>query len=76
MTTPTLTCDHCESEIDVEKDPRCVVYDPSGATDVICEACRERAWERFEEERMAGEGPPSFEEQQRAAYRIKRGWSA
>jgi hypothetical protein len=37
----TLTCDHCDSEIDVEKDPRCVVYDPSGATDVICEACRE-----------------------------------
>ena len=35
-----ITCEHCESEIDVEKDPRCVVYRPSGATDVMCEACR------------------------------------
>ena len=26
MTTPTLTCDHCESEIDVAQDPRWVEY--------------------------------------------------
>ena len=44
MTTPTLTCDTCESEIDVAKDPRCVVYDPSGATDVKCAECRERSF--------------------------------
>jgi len=71
----TLTCDHCESEIDVKKDPKCVVYDPSGATDVICESCRERAWERWQEDAMAGDGPPSLIEQ-RQAYRIKRGWRA
>jgi hypothetical protein len=47
MTTPTLTCDHCESEIDFAKDPRCVVYDPSGATDVICDSCRQIAWEQW-----------------------------
>ena len=72
----TLTCDHCESEIEVEKDPRCVVYDPSGATDVICEACRERAWDRWQESTLAGEEPPSLIEQQREAYMIKRGWRA
>jgi hypothetical protein len=40
----TLTCDDCESEIDVAKDPRCLVVSVTGHTDVMCEACRERAW--------------------------------
>jgi hypothetical protein len=44
----TLTCEHCESEIDVAKDPRCVVYDPSGGTDVKCAECRKREWERWQ----------------------------
>ena len=72
----TLTCEHCESEIDVAADPGCVVYDPSGATDVMCENCRERAYDRWQEDAMAGDGPPSLVEQQRQAYRIKRGWRA
>ena len=55
-----LTCEHCESEIDFAKDPRCVIYDPSGATDVMCEACRERA----------------HNEKMLEAYPIKRGWRA
>jgi fermentation-respiration switch protein FrsA (DUF1100 family) len=76
MTTPTLTCDTCESEIDVATDPRCVVYDPSGATDVICEACRERAWDRWQESTLAGEWPPSDLDRLREAYRVKRGWRA
>ena len=59
----TLTCEHCESEIDVAKDPKCVVYDPSGATDVICEGCRAYAWEAT----MLG---------LQHDYRIKRGWRA
>ena len=58
----TLTCDHCESEIDVAKDPRCVVYDPSGSTEVICEACRVLICER--------------RKRTSEAYRIKRGWRA
>jgi hypothetical protein len=61
MTTPTLTCEHCESEIDVFMDPHCVVYDPSGATGVICADCRAKI---AEHERL------------REAYRIKRGWRA
>jgi hypothetical protein len=74
MTAPTLTCEHCDSEIDAAKDPRCVVYDPSGSTDVICEGCRERAFDRWQESIAAGDGPPSFLDQQREAYRIKRGF--
>ena len=58
----TLTCDHCESEIDVAKDPKCVVYDPSGATDVSCAECRERIYYR---------GLESW-----SRYQIKRGWRA
>ena len=72
MTAPTLTCDHCESEIGVANDPRCVVYDPSGATDVICEACRKRAYRR--KERSLENWTVS--DTDRLAYRIKRGWRA
>ena len=43
----TLTCEHSDSEIDIAKDPKFVVYDPSGATDVMCESCRKCAWERW-----------------------------
>jgi hypothetical protein len=73
MTTPTLTCDTCESEIDVAKDPRCVVYDPSGSTDVICEACREAC------ERAANAEWGSFTSSDLPfgmQHRIKRGWRA
>ncbi len=61
MTTPTLTCEHCESEIDIAKDPGCVIYDPSGATDVVCEKCKRRAYDRWLESYSS---------------RIKRGWQA
>lgn len=66
-----ITCEHCESEIDVASDPRCVVYDPSGATDVICEICRELA-----QSLMAKEWPADLTQELREAYRIKRGWRA
>jgi hypothetical protein len=72
----TLTCDTCEDEIDVTNDPRCVVYNPSGATDVICEGCRQMAWERWNESMAAGEGHQRGCEALREAYRIKRGWRA
>jgi hypothetical protein len=72
--TRILTCDTCESEIDIANDPRCVVYDPSGATDVMCEVCRERAYDRWQESLEAGEGAQRGCEALREAYRIKRGW--
>ena len=69
----TLTCEHCDSEIDVKKDPKCVVYDPSGATDVKCERCRELAWKQWRERTLA-EWSASEVAQLHEAYRIKRGW--
>ena len=44
MITPTLTCEHCESEIDVAKDPHCI---QNGGMDVICAACRQREYEKW-----------------------------
>lgn len=72
----TLTCDHCDSEIDIATDKNCVVYDPSGITAVICENCRMCAWERWQDSITDGDNVPSIVEQQRKAYRIKRGWRA
>jgi len=63
--TLTLTCEHCESEIDVAKDPGCVVYDPSGATDVKCESCRQREWESWQVSTLICDWP--------SITRIKRG---
>jgi hypothetical protein len=60
-----ITCQHCDADIDVAKDPRCVVYDPSGSTDVICEGCREQQRAR------AVDWPPNLN-----AQLIKRGWRA
>jgi len=45
----TITCDHCESEIDIATDKNCVVYDPSGITAVICKSCREGEFARWVE---------------------------
>jgi len=56
----TLTCEHCESEIDVAKDPRCI---QQGGMDVMCERCRDLAYQNY------GIGPCMHE-----IYRIERGW--
>jgi hypothetical protein len=58
-----IACEHCSAEIDVAKDPRCVVYDPSGSTDVICEGCRYRAWTTRQRVQI-----------EQRDDRIKRGW--
>ena len=50
MTAPTLTCEHCDSEIDVAKEPHCV---QRGGMGIICEACRQMAWERWNESMAA-----------------------
>lgn len=81
MTAPTLTCEHCESEIDVEADPRCI---QDGGMDVMCEGCRERAWRSVVLPcGPAGGGDlnlpmtaPEPIAAHREACRIKRGWQA
>ena len=72
MTTPTLTCEHCGSEIDVAKDPGCI---QDGGMDVICEACREHAWDNWQQSAFY-DWPVSITERVREAYRVKRGWQA
>ena len=47
MTPPTLTCENCESEIDVAKDPRCVMASVTGHANVMCESCRQLAYDRW-----------------------------
>ena len=60
----TLTCEHCESEIDVEKDPGCI---QDGGLDVMCESCRELAYQRWLMNVLW---------EQHESHRIKRGWRA
>jgi len=62
----TITCEHCESEIDIEQDPHCI---QDGGMDVMCAGCREQAWERWRQDTLKNWRQPE-------AYRIKRGWRA
>ncbi len=71
--TTTLTCEHCESEIDVAMDPRCVVYDPSGATHVSCKGCREGTYLKWAE--MMSDAHANCGDLNEP-FRIKRGWQA
>lgn len=67
-----VVCDYCDSFIDSDVDPDCFM-DNEGwcANDVLCERCRERAWDRHQE-RLMEDGPgPSLLDQQIAAQRLK-----
>lgn len=63
-------CDHCDSYIDSDKDQYCFCDDPSGET-ILCENCRERAYDRQQEALMESGGGPTLLEQQIAAMRFK-----
>jgi hypothetical protein len=73
MTTPTITCDDCGDEIDTGQDTNCVIYDPSGQTDVMCAECRGRAFDRWQARSLA-DWPLSDTEKLREAYKLKHGW--
>lgn len=70
-----VLCEHCEAGIDSDDDPHCFIDNPydSRDTTILCESCRERAYDRANEDAMAGDGPPSLIEQQREAYKLKHG---
>lgn len=70
-----IPCEHCDAMIDSDDDPGCFIDNPydSRDTTILCEPCRERAYERHQESLMEGGGGPSLIEQQRAAYKIKHG---
>jgi hypothetical protein len=74
-----VICDTCERWVDSDKDMYCFIDHPAhslkgGDDTVMCENCREAAYDR-EQERLMEDGPgPSLIEQQQAAYKIKHGF--
>lgn len=68
-----LVCEHCERLIDLNTDPHCVCENPYDSRDItiVCENCREAAYDRQQERLMEGGGGPSLLEQQRAAMKFK-----
>lgn len=68
-----VNCDRCDTYIDSDDDPDCFIENPydSKDTTILCEPCREKAYDR-EQERLMEDGPgPSLLEQQQAAWRLK-----
>ena len=68
-----VICDHCDCWIDSDEDAECFIENPYNSKDVtvLCEACRERAYEQFQEHLMETGGGPSLQEQQMAARKYK-----
>ncbi len=66
---PTYFCDSCDATCDPAKDPHCL----GEFNTTLCENCREAAYDRHQERLMETGGGPSLLEQQREAYKIKRG---
>lgn len=64
----TYFCDSCDATCDPAKDPHCL-----DSSTTLCENCREAAYDRQQQRLMEGGGGPSLIEQQREAYKIKRG---
>lgn len=68
-----VVCDHCERYIDSDDDGDCFIDNPYNSKDttILCEHCRERAYEA-QQERLMEDGPgPSLLEQQRDAMKLK-----
>lgn len=69
-----VICEHCDRHIDSDNDPDCFCADPWGGNQsIVCESCRERAYDDYQERLMETGGGPTLIEQQRAAYKIKHG---
>lgn len=70
-----VICEHCDRPVDSDYDMDCFCENPYDSRDVtvICEGCRERAWDRHQEDLMEGGGGPSLQQQAQDAYKIKHG---
>lgn len=67
-----LECEYCCESVDTERDPYAICTDPWGDNmQVICETCRERAYDRHQESLMESGPGPSLRDQQIAAMRFK-----
>ena len=51
---PAVECDDCDCLIDTAKDKHYLLEDPWGKRtgDKVCENCRERRWDRYQEKLM------------------------
>lgn len=65
-----VVCDHCDRYIDSDKDQYCFCDDPTGET-VMCENCRETAYDRHQESLMENGPGPSLLQQQIGAMKFK-----
>lgn len=68
-----VICEHCDSPIDSDDDPGCFIDNPYNSRDttIVCEGCRERAYERQQESLMENGPGPSLLDQQREAMKLK-----
>jgi hypothetical protein len=65
-------CDRCDAYIDSDNDPNCFCTDPWGGNEeIVCENCRERAYDEHQESLMESGAGPTLLEQQIAAMRLK-----
>lgn len=70
-----VICERCDAGIDSDNDPDCFVETGNMRrlhdTTIMCEPCRERAWDRQQEDNSS-EPPPSLDELHRAAWKQKQ----
>ena len=67
------TCSRCEEQFDASKDKYCFIDNEGWCrNEIVCEHCRERAYDAHQERLMEGGGGPSLDEQHRAAWEEKR----
>jgi hypothetical protein len=66
-------CERCDAYIDSDNDPNCFCDNPydSRDTTIVCENCRERAYDEHQESLMESGAGPTLLEQQIAAMRLK-----
>lgn len=71
-----VICEHCDALIDSDDDPHCFVevgnMRRQTHTEIICDNCRERIWDRMQEEFYAGDRHQSVQEQYVAAWHEKQ----
>ncbi len=75
-----VICEQCERQIDSDYDCDCFVGPPAGMcnaadqakfTTVLCESCREAAYDNYQQYLAETGGGPTLQEQQQVAWRLK-----
>lgn len=67
-----VTCERCDRPIDGDADPHCFIDNEGWCeNEIVCEPCRERAFDDHNERLVETGGAPSLIEQQREAWKLK-----